>query len=274
MDFSLPRQHFYQAIHPRDDRIDLGVAALCIAQEEYPELEIEEYLNALETMALKVREQLPSEAYPLRVIRCINRYLYEDLGFAGNRDDYYDPRNSFLNEVLERRTGIPITLSLVYLEIAKRIEFPMEGIGMPGHFLIRPVFEGSDIYVDAFMGGEVLFPEDCQERLSQIFQQPVELRSEFFQPVSSRQFLARMLMNLKSIYLSRKQMRKALGAIDRILLLFPEASTEIRDRGLLYYYLKHPEEAARDLQRYLELQPQAEDASEIARILDGLRGSF
>ncbi|MBE9040921.1 SirB1 family protein [Oscillatoriales cyanobacterium LEGE 11467] len=271
MDFSQPRQRFYQAIHPPDDRIDLALAALCIAQEEYPELDIEAYLNTLDTMAAEVREQLPAELYPLRVIRCINRYLYEDLGFAGNRDDYYDPRNSFLNEVIERRTGIPIALSLLYLEIAKRIEFPMEGIGMPGHFLIRPVFEESQIYVDAFNGGEVLFPEDCRERLSQVFQQPVELRSEFFQPVSSRQFLARMLTNLKGIYLSCLHVTKALGAIDRILLLFPDAPIEVRDRGLLYYHLDRLGQAKQDLERYLELQPQAEDAVRIAGLLDRLQ---
>ncbi|MDY6937403.1 MAG: transglutaminase-like domain-containing protein [Cyanobacteriota bacterium] len=271
MDFFLPRQRFYQAINLPDEQIDLAVAALCIAQEEYPDLEIEEYLNALDTMAEEVREQLPSVAYPLRVIRCLNRYLYEDLGFGGNRQDYYDPCNSFLNDVLERRTGIPIALSLVYLEVAKRIEFPMEGIGMPGHFLIRPVFEESDIYVDAFENGEVLFPEDCRERLSKIFQQPVELRSEFFQPVSARQFLARMLGNLKSIYLSRQELPKTLGTVDRILLLFPDAPTEIRDRGLLYYYLQRPGEAKPDLERYLELHPQAEDASAIARLLDVLQ---
>jgi regulator of sirC expression with transglutaminase-like and TPR domain len=270
MDFPLARQRFYQAIQQPDDRIDLAVAALCIAQEEYPNLEIEEYLNALDTMADEVRDRLPAQFYPLRVLQSINHYLYEELGFIGNRLDYYDPRNSFLNDVLERRTGIPITLALVYLEIAKRIGFPMVGIGMPGHFLIRPDFEDVGIYVDPFDRGEVMFPEDCQQRLEQIYNRPVELRSEFLQPVCSRQFLARMLSNLKGIYFSRQDVKKALAAIDRILFLFPDLPTELRDRGILFYYLGQKISARQDLERYLELSPHAADAPEIKRILDEL----
>ena len=136
MDFPRARQLFYQEINQPDGSIDLAKAALYMALEEYPNLEPEEYLNALDTIADEVRSRLPAQHYPLRIIQTINSYLYGELQFAGNDADYYDPRNSFLNEVIDRRSGIPISLSLVYLEVAKRIDFPMVGSGMPGHFLL------------------------------------------------------------------------------------------------------------------------------------------
>ncbi|WP_208341915.1 SirB1 family protein, partial [Aetokthonos hydrillicola] len=166
MNFSSARHFFFQEIQQPDECIDLAKAALYIAQEEYPELDPEEYLNALDTMAGEAEERLPYPRYPLRVIQAINQYLYDDLGFAGNRKDFYDPRNSFFNEVIDRRVGIPITLSLVYLEIARRIDFPMVGVGMPGHFLIRPDLPEMELFVDPFNSGEVMFAQDCQERLS------------------------------------------------------------------------------------------------------------
>ncbi|MBO9999490.1 MAG: SirB1 family protein [Cyanobacteria bacterium SID2] len=271
MNFSLPRQRFYREIDRDDEDIDLAAASLCIAWEEYPELDIDEYLNALDTMATEVSERLPPERYPMRVIQTLNQYLFEDLGFRGNRDDYYDPRNSYLNNVIDRRTGIPIALSLVYLEIAKRIDFPMVGIGMPGHFIIRPDFEDAGIFVDAFNGGEVLFPQDCETRLSQVYGQPVRMRPEFLDPVTSREFLVRMLTNLKAVYISRQEMSKALGSIERILLLNPDSVMELRDRGLLYYQAGRSIEAIRDLERYLEMRPNAPDASTIQQLLARLQ---
>lgn len=267
MDFSFVRQQFYQEIHQPDEQINLARSALIIAQEEYPDLDVEEYLSALDTMAIEVLERLPDTSYPLRILQTINRYLFDDLRFAGNTEDYYDPRNSFLNDVIDRRRGIPITLSLVYLEIAKRIDFPMIGVGMPGHFLIRPTIGEMEVFVDPFHRGEILFPEDCQERLQQIYGQPVELQPEFLAPVSSRQFLARMLNNLKAIYLGRNEVAKTLAAIERILLLFPDAPMEQRDRGLLYYQMGRWAEASIDLEGYLHQVPAARDRTMIEALL-------
>lgn len=274
MEFPQARQLFYREIYQPDSQIDLAKASLYIAQEEYPNLDPEEYLNALDTMAAEIEERLPSERYPLRIIQTINQYLYEDLGFQGNTSDYYDPRNSFLNEVIDRRIGIPITLSLVYLEVAKRINFPMVGIGMPGHFLIRPDFEEAGIYVDPFNQGEILFPEDCQQRLSQIYNQSVELLPTFLEPVSRRRFLGRILSNLKLIYLNQGDVRKALAAVERILLLFPGAPIELRDRGILYYQLGDGRSAIQDLQTYLAQVPDAEDAGVIRQLLARIREDF
>lgn len=268
MDFTLARQLFYQEINQPDELIDLAKAALYIAQEEEADIHPEVYLNALDAMASEVQKKLPEQQYPLRIIQTINRYLYDDLGFTGNSTDYYDPRNSFLNQVIDRRTGIPITLALVYLEVARRINFPMVGIGMPGHFLIRPNFEEAAIYVDAFNSGEVLFSEDCQARLSEIYGQPVEMLPDFFTPVSSKQFLGRMLANLKAIYLNQGDGMKTLAAIERILLLFPDALAERRDRGILYYQLGRWTESRLDLEAYLRSIPRAEDAPIIRKLLE------
>ncbi|MBC7969699.1 MAG: transglutaminase family protein [Verrucomicrobia bacterium] len=273
MKFPLARQFFHREVQQPDEQIDLERAALYLAQEEYPEMEVEGYLNALDTMAADVKERSPNESYPLKIIQTINRYLYDDLGFVGNTADYYDPRNSFLNEVLDRRTGIPITLSLVYLAIARRVGLPMVGINMPGHFLIRPVIAEAEICVDPFHQGEILFPQDCQERLAQLYGHPVDLKPAFLEAVSVRQYLARMLTNLKVVYSNRGELEKTLAAIDRLLLLFPNALPELRDRGIIYYHLDRLTEAEQDLAAYLAFDPTAADASAIQNLLQAIRKS-
>ena len=267
MQLSLARRCFIREIRQSDEAINLERAALYLALEEHPTLDVDVTLEQLDRMAAVVLERLPESRYPLRVIAVINHYLYEELGFSGNRQDYYDPQNSHLNQVLDRRLGIPITLALVYLAIAKRIDFPMMGIGMPGHFLIRPVVEEMDVYVDAFNGGEVLFRQDCAALLQKLYQEPVTLRSEFLQPISNRQFLARMLGNLKGIAINQNNIQSALAAVERILLLFPEASGELRDRGILYFQLRRWSEARQDLECYLATMPPPGDRSLVQDML-------
>lgn len=271
MDFPIARQQFYQEIHQPEPEINVANAALYLAQEEYPDLEVAEYLNALDTMAAEVAERLPLENYPLRIIQTISQYLFDDLGFRGNVDQYYDPRNSYLNQVIERRTGIPLTLSLVYLEIAGRIDFPMVGVNMPGHFLIRPTVAEMEIFVDPFHQGEILFAEDCQNRLSQIFGRSIDIQPEFVAPVGPRQFLGRMLGNLRAIYLSRGELSKALAVIDRILLLFPDSLDDRRDRGVLYYHLGQWIEAQHELEAYLSEAPAAADSTTILNLLQRMQ---
>lgn len=271
MDFSLGRQNFYQEIQQPDAQISLAASALYIAQEEYPELDVAEYLNALDVMAVEVEEDLPTERYPLRIIKTLNQYFYDDLGYTGNTSDYYDPRNSFLNEVIDRRTGIPITLSLVYLEVARRLDFPMVGVNMPGHFLIRPEFEDVGIFVDAFNQGEILFEQDCEARLAQIYGRSMPLQPSFTAPVSHRQLLSRMLTNLKLIYIDRKDLPRTLAVVERLLLLSPDAVLELRDRGLIYYQMGYKSKASQDLDLYLAMLPNADDANVIRRLLKQLR---
>ena len=271
MDFPLGWQNFYQEIDRPDEQINLAKAALYYAQVEYPDLDPEEYLNALDTMAEEIKELLPATPYPLKVIKTINQYLFDDLGFQGNTSDYYNPSNSFLNEVIDRRTGIPLTLSVVYLEIAQRLDFPMVGIGMPGHFLIRPDFEDAAIFVDAFNRGEVLFEQDCEDKLSEIYQQPVKLDKRFLAPVSNRQILARMLTNLKYIYINRQQFTLALATIEGILMLFPQNPKELRDRGLVHYQLSEWQKASQDLEFYLAILPNAKDGNVIRQLLEKMK---
>ncbi len=271
MNRSLARQLFQREVQQPDEQIHLERAALYYAQEEYPELDVEAYLDALETMAAAVEKRLPTEFYPLKIIQTINRYLYDDLGFAGNTTDYYDPRNSFLNEVIDRRTGIPITLSLVYLAIARRVGLPMVGINMPGHFLIRPDLEDVEICVDPFHRGDILFPQDCEDRLAQVYGHPVALKPSFLQAVTARQYLMRMLTNLKVTYIDRGKFDKALAVVDRLLLLVPNAPLELRDRGILYYRLDRPVEAQHDLEAYLALSPTAAEAPAIRELLATIR---
>ncbi len=202
---------FLVEIDRADREINLAKAALHVAQIEDPDLDIDRYLGLLDTMAAEVAQKLPKTRYPLKVIQTIDRYLYTEHNFRGNEQDYYNPKNSFLNHVLDLQTGIPLTLAIVYLEIAKRIDFPMVGIGMPGHFLIRPDFEDSEIFVDAFDRGEILFAEDCRQKLMNIYQQDISiLPPEILQPVTNRQILFRMLNNLQSIYLNQPNFDRAL----------------------------------------------------------------
>ncbi|MFZ9737622.1 MAG: SirB1 family protein [Prochlorotrichaceae cyanobacterium] len=265
--WSLARESFQKAISYPDEEIDLAYAALCIAQAYTPTLNPQQYLDRLDDLAQTLRGQLPTERYPLKVLKALNHYIYDELGFRGNINDYYDPRNSFFDQVLERGLGIPITLSLLYLEIAKRLDFPMEGIGLPGHFLIRPCIEEMDLYIDAFHRGEILFTQDCQERLQAIYGQPVTLQPEHLSSVSNSQFLARLLNNLKAIYINRRDLASALGAIDGILLLFPHWWSERRDRGLILYEMQEWEGAQQELQAYVQANPNAPDTIVIQQLL-------
>lgn len=231
---------------------------------------IDTYLNILDGIADEIEKRLPRERYPLRTIQIINQYLYDQLGYTGNNYDYYDPRNSFLNDVIDRRTGIPITLSLVYLEIARRIDFPLVEVNMPGHFLIRPEFKDVGIFVDTFNRGEILFEQDFETRLIEIYGYPVKLQPSFTEPVSHRQLLARILTNLKLIYLNRQNLSRALATVEQLLLLFPETPREVRDRGLLYYQLGYSSKAYRDLGVYLAMLPNPDDPDMINRLLQQL----
>lgn len=264
---TLLRELLAQELQQSPDQVNLAKAALYIAQEEYPDLDIPAHLARLDQMADVLRQRLPETLYPLKVIRTINQYLFEELSFRGNAVDYYDPRNSFLNDVLHRRVGIPITLSLVYLELAKRIDFPMAGVGMPGHFLIRPTAEDMAIFVDPFHRGEILFEQDCRDRLHQMFGDGARLLPAHLDHISPTAFLVRMLTNLKMIYLQQRNVPKAMDAINRILLIYPEAAGEWRDRGLIHYQQGRLDQALLDLERYLYESPEASDAYEIRRVI-------
>jgi regulator of sirC expression with transglutaminase-like and TPR domain len=254
-----------------DATIDLAKAALLIAKEEYPGLEIGRYLSTLDRMAAEVRRRVSSTQDPHRLIAGLNEYLFQEQGFHGNVEEYYDPRNSFLNDVLDRRTGIPISLSAVYLEVGRRLGLRLHGVGMPGHFLVKYLGADEEIVIDPFHGGAFLSPAGCQRILDQIYEGKIPFEPQFLAALGTRQILARMLNNLKAIYVARQEYMKALGVVERLLILEPEAPSEIRDRGLLSCQLKRFARALEDLEQYLRLASDAEDAGVIRDHLRSIR---
>lgn len=258
----LPDSPFVRAVDRPDDAIDLARAALLIAQDEYPTLDVDRYLAQLDQMAAAVRLRLQEAGGPDDIIGALNGYLFDELGFSGNRLDYYNPRNSFLNDVLDLRTGIPITLSVVYIEIGRRLQLPIRGVGLPGHFIVR--YHGAEpVFVDPFNGGERLTEADCWERLHEIFGAPVAFRTEWLVPVGNRQILARMLYNLKGIFVRNKEHRRAVPVVEKILTLNPDAFQELRDLGSLHGMVGNYGEALIYLQQYLVHRPDAPDADAV-----------
>jgi regulator of sirC expression with transglutaminase-like and TPR domain len=241
-----------------DGRLDLARAALTIAQWEYPELQVEAYLERLDGLARGVDGPRRSTD-PLGRLHRLREYLFVEQGFAGNREDYYDPRNSFLNDVLDRRQGIPITLSLVLIEVGKRLGLAVEGIGLPGHFIAGARLSDSQIFLDPFNGGALLTPESCEKLVGRVLGRKVTLTEEHYAPVSGRQLLGRMLANLKAVYWQRQVWDKVVGVIDRLLVLDPKAAAEWRDRGIAWSNMGEIQRGLADWERYLTEFPNTKD---------------
>jgi len=255
-----------------DDRIDLVRAALTIAQTEYPNLDVGVYCAFIEDLARRVKRQVPDLGDPSESIAALNRVLFDEEGFRGNAEDYYDPRNSFLNDVLDRKLGIPITLAVVYMEVARRVGFPLVGVRMPGHFLLKHYdVEGPEIVIDPFNRGSIVTASDCQRFLDQIYRGQLQLQPEFLMAVSRRQVLVRMLNNLKSIYLSSRNFRKALPVVDLILAIYPRSPEDVKQRAMLRWSLGQTRGALADLEDYLKMSPDASDADEIRQTATSLR---
>ncbi len=265
------RLAFARLLSQPEAAIDLAEAALLIAKEEYPALEVAHYLSRLEDMAGEVRGLNDITTDPHRLITSLGEYVFRHLGFQGNSGDYYDPRNSFLNDVLDRRTGIPITLSIVYMGVARRIGLVLQGVALPGHFLVKYVGSDEEIVIDPFHGGAIISPVDCQRLIDRVFQGKLTFEPRFLAGVGTRQILFRMLNNLKAIYCTNQEYGKALGVVERMQILDPKAVNEVRDRGLLLCQLKRFPEAMLVLERYLHLMPAAEDAEVIREHLRSLR---
>ena len=241
-----------------DGRIDLARASLAIARWEYPRLDADAYLERLDDLARAV-DGVRRSPDALGRLHRLREYLFVEQGFVGNRDEYYDPRNSFLNDVLDRRQGIPITLSLVLMEVGKRLGLAIEGIGLPGHFIAGARLDDSQILLDPFNGGALVTPEECEELVGSVVGRPVTLRPEHYAPVSGRQLLTRMLANLKGAYWRRQEWDRVVGAIDRLLVLDPKAAGEWRDRGVAWSNLGEVRRGLGDWERYLTEFPDAED---------------
>jgi regulator of sirC expression with transglutaminase-like and TPR domain len=252
--------------------IPLAEAALAVALEEYPRLDPGRCLAVLDELAARAAARLPPGRSTADALRALRTVLFEEGGFRGNHEHYYDPRNSFLNEVLERRLGIPITLSIVYIEVAARIGVTVQGVAFPGHFLVKCAAGGREVLIDPFHGGEVLSAEDAVARLQARAPAHGEFDPRHLQAVGPRQILGRLLHNLKKIYVEASDDLRALWTIDRLILLAPDDAAERRDRGLVCARLGHAAAAVRDLAAYLEATPAAPDRDEVAGLLAQLRG--
>jgi regulator of sirC expression with transglutaminase-like and TPR domain len=246
----------------------LANAALVIAQIEYPRLDPQPYLGRLDAMGAAAADAMTEHAdktgdqSPLACVAAFNHYLFTNQCFVGNRENYNDPRNSCLNEVLDRRTGIPITLSLVYMEVGRRAGLHLDGVNFPGHFLVRcPYLTGRrdhGLIIDAFHGGALLSEHDCRVLLKKHVGEEVAFSKSLLAPATRPQIIVRMLLNLKRIYVHMRSFPQARDITELLLAVTPSALSELRDRGLLAYHLNDITHALHDLQTYLRLSSMGE----------------
>ena len=272
---------FAAAVKPEmaDEQIDLLGCALLMARTEYPGLDAGVYERKLEELARRVAARVSRAHAPthdhIQTIAALNHVLFEEEKFQGNRADYYNARNSFVNDVLERKLGIPITLALVYMEIARRIGFPLSGVGMPGHFLLKHYdVHGEGILINAFERGSILTPADCQRLLDEIYSGNISLQPQFLLSVTRRQWLNRMLNNLKTVYISQRNFKKALPIAEMILAIYPRSAEDIKQRAVLRYHNQQTRGALADFNTYLEIAPEASDAAEIRETVLSIRRSL
>ncbi len=254
-----------------NEDVPLDVAALELARVEFPDLDVSPWISLLDSYANELSERIRPFDSGETFIEKTNHYLFEELEFRGNDGDYYNPLNSCLNQVLMDRTGLPITLSLVYIEIARRLERPVYGIGMPGHFLVE--YNGEDFqgYIDPFHRGRLLGAEECLALASRVTGMDLSQSLEALEPVGKRQMALRMLNNMRAAYLKRAAWNKAMNVQDLLVESAPDEPTEYRQRGYLHLQMKSYREAVQDLERYLKLSPQAKDRAEVERRLKGIR---
>jgi regulator of sirC expression with transglutaminase-like and TPR domain len=249
----------------------IGEAALWIAAEEYAGLDVPAWRARLDALGLQAAERITPELDVDAAVAALTRFLFDEEGFRGNAREYGDPRNSFLNDVLERRLGIPITLSIVTIEVAARAGVTARGIGFPGHFLVRLERHGRTRLLDPFGGGRVLGKADCAALLRRVAGPAVPLDRGHLRPVTTREMLIRMLNNLKGVYAARADWPRALAAVERLVLLAPSGLGEVRDRGRLRARLGEASGAIEDWERYLREAPDAPDAERVRAQLRALR---
>ncbi|MEE9219440.1 MAG: transglutaminase-like domain-containing protein [Acidobacteriota bacterium] len=259
----LARERFAELASLPEPEIDLFEGALCIAREEYPAMDARAYHLRIQDMVKAVRRRLPAAATPRRILETLNEYLYAEESFRGDRETYYDPRNSFLNEVIDRHKGIPITLSVLYLVLGRQLGLPLHGINFPGHFLIAYRDADHDLLIDAYEEGRTLTLAECEARVKTAQGPRASLHHRMLIPTGPRQMLYRILNNLKGIYLRTDEPGRALSCAERMLLLVPDSPIDQRDRGMLLMHFDFPLLAQRDLEAYLLAKPSPDDAGAV-----------
>jgi regulator of sirC expression with transglutaminase-like and TPR domain len=253
MEYSDAVSEFARYVARPAEDIRLDEAALLLARTEYPALNLPAQLARLDALAARAQCNPRQPAHTN--IANLNHLLFEEEKFTGNEEEYDDPRNSFLNDVLDRKMGIPITLSLVYQEVARRCGLPVVGVGFPGHFLSKYLAASGDILLDPYQRGAILSLQDCEEKLKAQFGEEAEFRPSFLVVSSTKQTLSRMLNNLKGSFFRRKDFAKVLMMIEMALAVDPASRQEIHDRGMVYFLLRSYGKAMADLHAYLNLSP-------------------
>jgi regulator of sirC expression with transglutaminase-like and TPR domain len=272
MDFEMisSKDYFKNLVTLPDHKISLAEAALQIASDEYPELDITHYKNLLKGWSSKMNVKYSGKRVTNQLEE-INKCLFNEMNFTGNIENYYDPRNSFLNDVMDRRTGIPITLSVIYLEMAWALGLSAAGVGFPGHFLVRVIDDEKPIYVDPFHKGNIMTAEECAEFLNKITEGELEFDKKFLSAVNKKEIIIRMLRNLKRIYLEMNNYSKLINILDHLVVITSGEPEEIRDRGIIYYQMKAFKNALNDFETFLSMSPDSEDAEVIQQYLQVLR---
>jgi regulator of sirC expression with transglutaminase-like and TPR domain len=265
------RQRFLDEVSRDDAEINVARAALMVAREEYPQISEERYLGYLDLLAEETHDRLDDETAHLVVLQELLGSLYLRHQFRGNREAYYDPRNSFLNDVLDRKLGIPLTLGIVVMEVGWRLGLPLEGVSFPGHFLVRFKGDAVDLLIDPYEGGALRFEDEAQELLDRVYGGMVQVQESFLRASTKRDILVRLLVNLKGIYLNVRDHERALAAVERILLIKPIAASEIRDKGVILARMGRKEEALEQLEAYLSVAPEAQDSQRILGLVEDLR---
>lgn len=244
---------FARYVAKPEEEIRLDEAALLLARTEYPALHLSSQLTRLD--ALAARAECSPNLSPQDNIANLNRLLFEDEHFLGNEKEYDDPRNSYLNDVLDRKLGIPLTLTLIYQEVARRCGLTVLGVGFPGHFIAKYLTGSREILLDPYHGGVILSLQDCEEKIKAQFGEEAELRPSFLEIASTKQTLTRMLNNLKGSYFRRKDLAKVKLMIEMSMAVDPTSRQEVHDRGMVNFLDRRYAEALADLRTYLEKSP-------------------
>jgi regulator of sirC expression with transglutaminase-like and TPR domain len=271
---ALARRRFVELAALPDPKVDLVEASLVIALEDQPGLAIDDYLARVNEWSSAVQQRLEGSRDVERIVESINRLLFEEEGFHGEDEDYYDPRSALVNEMLDRHAGLPITLSILYIEMSRRIGMDVTGVSLPGRFLVK--FSGAfgQIVVDPFDGGRVLSNVEIQKLLDSVYGGGVKLREHHLRSFTAKEILARELAHLKAAYLARHDLPHAAASSDRLLILDDNDPYEIRDRAAIAAQMHAYEVAIDCFERYLALMPHAEDQARIREQIAYLRAWF
>ncbi len=275
LDVPSPLQYFASLVQS-DEHFPLLEAAISLAQDEYPDLDVQQVLGDVDQLMARIKRRLPADASALQKLRLLNQFFFHDLNFGGNINDYYDPDNSYLNAMLKTRRGIPITLAVLWLELAGGLGLNARGVAFPGHFMVKVNLPKGQVVIDPFTG-QSLSREELSERLEP-FRQKSRLDEEFEMPIglylqsaAPREIISRMLRNLKEIHKTQEDWQRLIAVEDRLIVLQPDAWPEYRDRGLAWAVQGHAERAVPDLEKYLAQAEDAQDLDSVAKRLEQLR---